>query len=56
MVAKNGSLNSLSFLAVPMIAAVRLTAVIVISPGRVAVVLRSLIAVRGFQDVSVSWP
>ena len=51
MVAKGGSRNSLSFLVVPMIAAVRLTAVIVISPGRIAVVLPSLIAVR----VLVPW-
>ena len=46
MVAKGGSRNSLAFLVVPMIAAGRLTAVNVISPGRIAVVLPSLIAVR----------
>ena len=51
MVAKGGSRNSSSFLVVPMIAAVRLTAVFEISPGRIAEILPSLIAVR----VLVPW-
>ena len=52
MVAKGGSRNSLSFLVVPRIAAIRLTAVIEIPPRRIAEMLPSLIAVR----VLVSMP